>query len=171
MEFCFIKTLLKHCGLQSCLLYNWFGHSIPSLEPGKVLCSGPELHRGTEACFAEINHLPIVTCEWLLLAEPLGHVEVTSGPGWVLNWLTLVSLSCSFPWGPSLQPLLCQCISARGSVCQHYGDPGALPRCWYPSCVSPMVPSDRRGDLRCPRDPPRPPQRHSPDLPLPSFKL
>ena len=84
---------------------------------------------------------------------------------------TPVLSPCSFQWGPSLQPLLCQCISARGSVCEHHGDPGALPRSRDPSCVSQMVPGDGRGDLRCPRNPPRPPQRHSPDFPLPSFKL
>ena len=88
-----------------------------------------------------------------------------------LFWHTRVLSPCSFQWGPSLQPLLCQCISARGSVCEHHGDPGALPRSRDPSCVSQMVPGDRRGDLRCPRNPPRPPQRHSPDFPLPSFKL
>lgn len=110
---------------------------------------------------------------WAMLSHPvqwspLLFLRVTLGGQ--ADWQVSV-LSCSFQWRAPLQPLLCQCIAARGSVCKHVGDAGALPGCRHPSCDSQMVPSDGRGDLRCPRDPPRPSQRHSPDFPLPSFKL
>lgn len=108
--------------------------------------------------------------ELFLKTTARGQADGRSGSEGVLCWPTFV-LSCSFRWGPPCQPLLCQCISARGSVREHRGDAGALPGRGHPSCVSQMVPGDGRGDLRCPRDPPRPPQRHSPDLPLPSFEL
>lgn len=108
--------------------------------------------------------------ELFLKTTARGQADQPSRLEGALSWQISV-FSCSFRWGPPRQPLLRQCISARGSVREHRGDSGALPSRRHPSCVSQMVPSDGRGDLRCPRDPPRPPQRHSPDFPLPSFEL
>lgn len=83
----------------------------------------------------------------------------------------LCFLSCSFQWGLTFQLILCQCISARGSICQHHRDLGAL-SCWgCTACLAALVSGYRRGDLRCPRHPPRPPQWNPPDLQLPAIQL
>lgn len=83
----------------------------------------------------------------------------------------LCFLSCSFQWRPTFQLILCQCISARGSICQHHRDLSAL-SCWgCAACLAALVSGYRRGDLRCPGHPPRPPQWNPPDLQLPAIQL
>lgn len=70
----------------------------------------------------------------------------------------------SFQWRPTFQLILCQCISARGSICQHHRDLCAL-SCWgCAACLVAVVSGYRRGDLRCPRHPSRSPQWNPPDL-------
>lgn len=89
----------------------------------------------------------------------------------VLTVDVLCFFSCSFQWGPTFQLILCQCIFARGSICQHHRDLCALSCWWRPSCLAALVSGDRRGDLRCPGHPPCPPQWNPPDLQLPAIQL
>lgn len=83
----------------------------------------------------------------------------------------LCFLSFSFQWGLTFQLIFCQCIFARGSICQHHRDLRALSCWWRPACLAALVSGDRRGDLRCPRHQARPPQRNPPDLQLPAIQL
>lgn len=78
---------------------------------------------------------------------------------------------CSFLWRSTFQLIFCQCICARGSVCQHHRDISALSRCRRAPCLTALVPGHRRGDLWCARDPPCAPQWHPSDLPHPPFQL
>lgn len=88
-----------------------------------------------------------------------------------LTWFSdLISL-CSFRWRSTFQLIFCQCICARGSVCQHHRDIGALSRRRCASCLTALVPGHRRGDLWCARDPSCAPQWHPSDLPDPPFQL
>lgn len=89
----------------------------------------------------------------------------------VVTGSILCFLFCSFQWGPTFQLILCQCIFARGSICQHHRDLGAL-SCWgCAACLAALVSGYWRGDLRCPGHPPCPSQWNTPDLQLSAIQL